>query len=109
MNLKIAYRHLESTPSIEEKIEQKARKLKKYFNGKIDVDWTCSVESGQHISEVKVAGDQFTFHASSKDANLYHTFDNVINKLEKQLQKKKDQMKEKIHRKGSDAEFYETE
>lgn len=109
MNLKIAYRHLEPTPSIEAKIEQKARKLKKYFNGKIDVDWTCSVEGGKHHSEVKIAGDQFTFHASSEDGNLYHTFDDAVGKLEKQLQKKKDQMKDKLHRKGSEAEFYETE
>lgn len=109
MNLKTAYRHLESTPSIEDKIQQKAKKLKKYFNGKIDVDWTCSVESGLHCSEVKVSGDSFSFHASSEDANLYHTFDNVLTKLEKQLQKKKDQMKDKLHRKMSEAEFYETE
>ncbi len=109
MNLKTTYRHLESTPSIEDKIQQKARKLKKYFNGKIDVNWTCSVEAGKHCSEVKVSGDQFTFHATSDDSNLYHTFDGVIGKLEKQLQKKKEQMKEKIHRKGSDAEFYDTE
>jgi putative sigma-54 modulation protein len=109
MNLKIAYRHLEPTPSIEGKIEQKARKLKKYFNGKIDVNWTCSVEGAKHHSEVKVVGDQFSFHASSEDTNLYHTFDDVINKLEKQLEKKKAQMKDKLHRKGAEAEFYETE
>jgi putative sigma-54 modulation protein len=109
MNLKTAYRHLESTPSIEEKIQRKAKKLKKYFNGKIDVDWTCSVEKGKHCSEVKVSGDSFTFHATAEDANLYHTFDGVLNKLEKQLSKKKDQMKDKMHRKGSDVEFYETE
>ncbi len=98
MELKISYKHLESTPSIEEKIHKKAEKLKKYFHGKIHVDWICSIESGMHNSEVTVRGGHLDCHATAVDDSLYKTFDEVVAKLERQLGKKFDQMKEKIHR-----------
>lgn len=100
MELKISYRHLDSTPAIEEKVQQKAEKLKKYFDGKIYVDWTCGVEGDVHLSEVTVLGDHFTYHASGRDSNLYRTLDDVVQKLEKQLRKKKELTRDKIHRKG---------
>ena len=100
LELKIAYKHMGSTPSISEKINDKAAKLKKFFDGKIHVEWTCSVEAGIHHSEVTVTGDHGTFNASDSDDNLYKTFDGVIAKLEKQITKKKEILKEKIHRRG---------
>ena len=98
MDLKVTYKHIESTPAIEEQIKRKSTKLKKYFNGRIDVDWICSVEGGVHSSDVSVRGDQIHFHATSSDDNLYKTFDSVIVKLERQLSKKNQQLKAKIHR-----------
>jgi len=107
MDLKISYRHIESTPSIEAKIREKAEKLKKYFHGRINVDWICSVDGDAHHSEVTVRGDHFTYHASSAEDNLYKTIDGAMAKLKKQLDKKNTQVKEKIHRKGSNLEFDE--
>ncbi len=98
MELRIAYRHLESTPSLEEKIRTKTLKLKKFFRGKISVDWVCSVEKDAHHSEVTVSGDHFKYHASSAGENLYKTIDGALQKLARQLEKKKDQVTEKIHK-----------
>ena len=95
MEIKIAYRHLESTPSIDEKIREKAEKLKKFFDGKMHVDWTCSVEKDVHSSEVKVTGDHFTYHASAEADSLYKTIDESVHKLEKQILKKKEMLKSK--------------
>ena len=98
MELKISYKHLESTPSIEEKIQKKAEKLKKYYHGKVHIDWICSVDSGVHTSEVTARGGNLDCHASASDDSLYKTFDEVVAKLERQISKKFDQVKEKIHR-----------
>jgi len=98
MDLKISYRHLESTPSIDEKITEKVSKLKKFFQGKISVDWICSVESDAHYSEVTITGDHFKYHATASDANLYKTIDDAVQKLQRQLERKKAKVKEKIHK-----------
>ncbi|MCK5072514.1 MAG: ribosome-associated translation inhibitor RaiA [Bacteriovoracaceae bacterium] len=98
MELNISYRHLESSPSIEDKIHQKAFKLKKFFQGKMNVDWICSVENTIHSSEVTVTGDHFSYHATAESDDLYKTFDEVIPKLEKQLVRKKEQTRNTIHK-----------
>jgi len=98
MEIKISYRHLESTPSIDEKINKKVTKLKKFFSGKMAVEWICSVEGDNHHSVVTVVGDHFTYHASSVEDSLYKTIDGAVSKLERQLEKKSSQIKEKIHK-----------
>lgn len=102
MELKISYKHLESTPAIEEQIKNKASQLKKYFQGKMNVHWVCSTDKEVHTSEVKVTGSHFACHATAQAENLYKTFDDAIAKLEKQLSKRKDKVK--THKK-SDLAF----
>ena len=97
MKLNIVYRHLDSTPSIEEKIREKADHLKKYFDGKIEITWTCSVDNKLHRSEVNVHAGHNFFHAKAEDDNLYKTMDEVLSKVERQIRKKNNQLKDKIH------------
>ncbi|MBK24765.1 MAG: ribosomal subunit interface protein [Halobacteriovorax sp.] len=98
MKLNISYHHLESTPSIDEKVREKADHLKKYFDGNVDVNWVCSVDGKRHKSEVNVHAGHFNFHAEAEDDNLYKTLDEVLHKMERQLRKKNEQVKDKIHR-----------
>lgn len=97
MNLDITYRHLESTPAIDQRIREKAEHLKKYFQGNADVHWTCSIEGERHISDVNVHVGKMFFHARAEDQNLYKTFDEVLSKIERQLRDQKDKAKNRIH------------
>ena len=58
----------------------------------MNVHWVCSFEKDLHTSEVKVTGSHFACHASAQNENLYKTFDDAIEKLEKQLSKRKDKV-----------------
>jgi putative sigma-54 modulation protein len=105
MNLKINFNHMESTDAIKEKITGKAEKLTKYFDGKFDVTWTVSADKAGHHSHVTVACAGFTANADSTKDDLYKTLDDVLHKVEKQLQKHKSQMKDKIHHKHDQASY----
>lgn len=99
MNLKISYRHLDSSEAVSGKIKEKMNHLNKFFNGKMDVHWVCSVDGhDQHKSEVQVHIDGREFHANAVDSNLYKTLDIVVEKLEKQMRKHSEKIKNKIHR-----------
>jgi putative sigma-54 modulation protein len=81
------------------KIEEKLNHLKKYFSGKLDIHWVCSVDGhDQHKSEVQVNVAGTRFHAHAIDKNLYSTLDVAVGKLESQMRKKNDKLKNKIHR-----------
>ncbi len=98
MNVKISYKNLESSPSIEEKINDKLNHLKIYFSNKMDVNWVCSVDGHQqHKSEVNIHVGHHNFHAHAVDRDLYKSFDHVISKIESQIRKESDKNKDKPH------------
>jgi putative sigma-54 modulation protein len=97
MKLKLSFRHMEPSASIVNKIEEKAAHLKKYFRDQIDVHWVCSIHGHQQRSDVNVHAGSSHFHAFSESDCLYKSFDEVIQKIERQLRKKNDRYKNKIH------------
>jgi len=109
MNLQINFHQIDSTEAIKEKIQSKCNKLNKFFEGHFDVKWTCSTGKDGHHSHAIIAGNGFTINADSTKDDLYKTFDDVITKIERQLSKKKTQMKDKIHRKHDQSFTVEEE
>lgn len=100
MKIVSTFKHMDHTPALDEKIEAKTQKLKKYFEGNFEVQWTCSVkEDGKHAAEVKVVGPSFEYHATAASDSLYKSLDQVIQKVERQVHKKKDKWKNHISRK----------
>lgn len=102
MKIISSFKHLEHTPALDEKIESKSQKLKKYFDGNLEVFWTCYVrDDGAHCAEIKLLGPNFEYHATAHSDTLYKTLDMAINKIEKQVHKKKDKWKNHISHKHS--------
>jgi ribosomal subunit interface protein len=108
MNLTIHFKNLEHTEALDAKIKAKAATLKRFFEEKIDIQWTCSVNNKFHRSDVRILGPKIDIHAEADAATLYESFDQVISKIERQLQKIKEQRKNKIHR-GSGLPVQNTE
>lgn len=109
MKLTIACQNMDHTDSIDQKIHEKSQRLQKYFEGKVTVAWNCSVKDGVHYSEVNLVGPQFDYHAKAKADNLYKTFDMAVAKLEKQIQRKKEKVKNKLHRKRAELTILDPE
>jgi putative sigma-54 modulation protein len=98
MNVKITFKKLEHTPALDQRIKEKSEKLKCYFEGKTNLHWVCWVgEDGWHHAELKVCGPKFEFFAKAHDENLYKCFDLIIAKMEKQLEKRKDKLRNHVH------------
>jgi len=93
MKITVSFRHLEHTQSLDDRIYEKSEKLNKYLDGKINMKWSCYVKEGNHYAEVALSGAHFNYHATGHTDSLYKTIDVVVDKLEKQLSKKKDKWK----------------
>lgn len=109
MKLTVAFKHLEHTPSLDERIEEKSQKLIKYLGEDVHVNWICSAKDGEHVAELDVRGPSFEYFAKASSSNLYKSFDLAISKVEKQLAKKKEKMKNKIHRRGQEVVILDPE
>lgn len=99
MKIVITFKNIDHTPALDEKIRQKSEKLEKYLEGNTELHWTCSAHDECHTVELNLNGPSFHYHATAESDNLYKTFDFAIEKMEKQLNKKKEKWKNKIHHK----------
>lgn len=100
MKIVSSFKQLEHTPALDEKIQDKSQKLKKYFEGNFEVHWTCYVrDDGAQCADIKLLGPSFEYHAQAHSEKLYKTLDLAISKIEKQVQKKKDKWKNHISHK----------
>lgn len=97
MKLKISFKHLDHSASLDERIREKSEKLEKYFQGNIQIQWTCWVDESKQWAEIKVHGPKFDFFAKASSDSLYKSLDLAIDKIERQVEKKKDIRRNKIH------------
>jgi putative sigma-54 modulation protein len=100
MKIITSFKHLEHTPALDQKIEEKSQKLQKFFEGNFEVQWTCYVrDDGAQCADIKLLGPSFEYHANANADSLYKSLDLAVNKIEKQVHKKKDKWKNRIKHK----------
>jgi putative sigma-54 modulation protein len=104
MKITVSFLHLEHTEALDTRIKEKSEKLTKYFQDKGTMKWSCYVKNGEHYAEVNYHAPQCDYHAKAKSDNMYHTIDLVMDKIEKQVYKKKDKFS-KIHRDNPEVEI----
>ncbi len=99
MNIKVTYKHLESTPSLDEITLRKSEKLKKYFDGNLNLNWNFTVEKKSHIAHCHLTGNHMDFFAEASTDSIYSSIDEVVLALEKQVRKNKEQLKSHHYKK----------
>ncbi|EQC49080.1 ribosomal subunit interface protein [Bacteriovorax sp. BSW11_IV] len=109
MKVTIAFRHLEHTPALDARIEEKSERLAKFLGGRSNIHWSCYVKQGIHYAEVEITGPNYNYHATGSSENLYKTIDIAINKIEKQLQKKKEKIKSRRQRNAVELQCFDPE
>jgi putative sigma-54 modulation protein len=97
MKLTISFKHLEHTPALDQRIQEKSEKLAKYFEGNLSVHWICWVHQDKHWAEIKLHGPKFDFFAKASADNMYKALDLVIEKMERQMEKQKDLKRNRLH------------
>ncbi len=102
MKITTSFLHLEHTAALDAKIKEASAKLEKFFQDKGTMKWSCYVKNGQHFAELYYHAPHCEYHAKACSDNLYHSIDMAVEKIEKQVFKKKDKYN-KIHRKQSDV------
>lgn len=96
MKLAITFRHMESTEAIKNHVEDKISKLEK-LNTPADVHVILSVEKIRQQCEIVLTAANFRATAVETDANLYAAIDLAVHKLERQLTKHKELLKDHKH------------
>ena len=95
MNIKVTYKHLDSTPALDEATRTKSERLKKYFDGQMNLNWNFTVEKQSHVAHCHLTGNRMDFFAEATTDSIYTAIDAAVDHLEKQVRKNKEQVKNK--------------
>jgi putative sigma-54 modulation protein len=100
MTLNISFKNLEATDAIKNYTQEKSEKLAKYFKGRIGVTWTFSVERQGQVAHCHMVGNNMDYFGEAETQDLYASIDVVVDKIEKQLRKHKEIVKDHLHKHG---------
>jgi putative sigma-54 modulation protein len=100
MTLNMSFKHMEPSGALKAYAEEKSEKLKKYFNGRISVTWTFSVEKQLQVAHCHIVGNNMDYFGQAETQDLYASIDLCEAKIEKQLRKHKEIVKDHLHKHG---------
>lgn len=97
-------KNIDVTPALKNYVEEKVRKLGKYFNEAVIDDAqeayvTMEVERDRHIVEVTVYINGLILRGEEDSNDMYASIDGVIEKLERQVRKYKTRIKRRMKEK----------
>lgn len=111
MNIKVTGKDVKITDSINEYVEKKLERIRKYFEGEdVNVTATVKSEKNSQVAELQVNTKFDMFRAVTEHTDLYAAIDKDIDILEGQIRKyktKKDKMNRDNSLKVKDSVFAE--
>lgn len=94
MQIAVTFRHMESSNAVQDYVEEKLTRVKKYIEEPIDAQVCLSVEKKiRHKAEVILIAKGITIKASDETGDMYAAVDAVIDKLDRQLKRYKEKIK----------------
>ena len=94
MQIAVTFRHMESSKPVQDYVEEKLSRVKKYIDEPIDAQVCLAVEKKiRHKAEVILVAKGITIKASDETGDMYAAIDAVIDKLDRQLKRYKEKIK----------------
>jgi len=94
MQITVTFRHMESSEPVRAYVEEKLAKVKKYIDEPVEAQVVLSVEKKiRHKTEVTLGAKGITIKASDETQDMYAAIDGVLDKIERQLKRYKDKIK----------------
>ena len=96
MAITVRGKNLDITPALKDYVEKRVKKVTKYFDKTGDIVVILKVEKGRHQVEVTVPVDGILLRGEESTADMYASIDQVMDKIEKQIEKHKTKIAKKF-------------
>src|SRR4051812_44161480 len=90
MVLNISFKHMDASDALKAYVAEKSEKLAKYFRGKITVTWNFTIEKQNRVAHCHLLGNNMDYFGEAATEDLYASVDVAVEKIEKQLRKHKE-------------------
>jgi putative sigma-54 modulation protein len=100
MTLQISFKQMRASDAIKRYASEKSENFAKYFRGRITVTWTFSVDKHLKVAHCHLVGNNMDYFGQAETSDMYGSIDVVLEKIERQIRKHKEIVKDHLHRNG---------
>ena len=99
MQINLTGHHIELTDSLHDYVNEKMGRLEKHFDKVSNTHVILSVENVRHKAEATVNMSGNSIFAESTEDDMYSAIDSLVDKLDRQVKKHKEKLKNHLHHK----------
>jgi len=109
MQVAVNFKHMEKSDPLRDYVEAKVDRVKKYIDEPADVQATLSIEGKiRHIATVTMYAKGVTVKATEEMDDMYAAIDLVVDKIERQLKRYKEKLKDHKPTAGRERQIQKT-
>ena len=87
MQTSVTFKNLDPSDTLKSYVTDKLNRFDRLLENPAEANVVLSVEKFRHIAEINIAGDRLTINGKEETIDMYSAIDNVLDKLEKQIEK----------------------
>ncbi|MCU0579730.1 MAG: ribosome-associated translation inhibitor RaiA [Desulfobacterota bacterium] len=94
MQLSVSFRNLDPSDHLKNYAETRLNRIRKYMEEPIEVHVVLSVQKFRHTADVTINANGIKIKAQEETGDLYSAIDLVMDKIEKQIKRQRERLKE---------------
>ena len=95
MQTSVTFKNLDSSDNLKSYVSDKLDRFDKYLYNPAEASVVLSVEKFRHIAEININGDRLNINGKEETEDMYSAIDMVLDKLETQIKKNKEKIRER--------------
>ena len=93
MQMSVTFKNIDPSDHLKSFIQDKLDRFDKYLDNPAEASVVLSVEKFRHIAEINLTGDRLSVNGREETDDMYSAIDIALDKLEAQIKKKKEKIK----------------
>ena len=95
MQTSVTFKNLDSSDTLRSYVQEKLDRFDRLLDNPAEANVVLSVEKFRHMAEINIIGDRLTINGKEETIDMYSAIDMVLDKLEKQIKKSKQKIRER--------------
>ena len=95
MQTSVTFKNLDPSENLKSYVSDKLDRFDKYLDNPAEANVVLTVEKFRHIAEIHITGDRLKINGKEETNDMYSAIDMVLDKLEKQIKKNKQKIRQR--------------
>ena len=95
MQTSVTFKNLDPSEHLKAYVSDKLDRFDKFLDNPAEANVVLAVEKFRHIAEINIAGDKLNINGREETIDMYSAIDMTLDKLEKQIKKNKEKIRER--------------